>query len=154
VRLKLFKILLGVVLILIALEIPASDEDGELYCLAKNIYFEAGNQPLVGRIAVAQVTINRKNHSLFPNSICDVVYQGGEVRNKCQFSWYCDGRGDTPTDSDTWLKNFILANDILNGISLDITEEALWYHADYIDKPYWAHELTETVKINNHIFYK
>jgi len=81
VRLKLFKILLGVVLILIALEIPASDEDGELYCLAKNIYFEAGNQPLAGRIAVAEVTINRKNHRLFPNSICDVVYQGGEVRN-------------------------------------------------------------------------
>ena len=66
----------------------AYDENGEAHCLAKNIYFEAGNQPLAGRIAVAQVTINRRNHSMFPNTICEVVYQGGETRNKSQFSWY------------------------------------------------------------------
>ena len=47
-------------------------------CLAKNIYFEAGNQPLAGRIAVGQVTINRRNHGMFPHTICEVVYQGGD----------------------------------------------------------------------------
>ena len=51
----------------------AYDANEDVYCLAKNIYFEAGNQPLAGRIAVGNVTINRKNHKMFPNNICDVV---------------------------------------------------------------------------------
>ena len=56
--------------------VEASDENEEAHCLAKNIYFEAGNQPLAGRIAVAQVTINRRNHGMFPNTICEVGQQG------------------------------------------------------------------------------
>ena len=39
--------------------IVASDIDEELICMAKNIYFEAGNQPLAGKLSVAFVTINR-----------------------------------------------------------------------------------------------
>ena len=66
----------------------ASDENEEAHCLAKNIYFEAGNQPLAGRIAVGQVTLNRRDHGMFPNTVCNVVYQGGESRHRCQFSWY------------------------------------------------------------------
>ena len=60
----------------------AYDENEEAHCLARNIYFEAGNQPLAGRIAVGQVTINRRNHGLFPDNICDVVHQGGEKRHR------------------------------------------------------------------------
>jgi len=132
----------------------ASDENEDIYCLAKNIYFEAGNQPLAGRMAVAYVTINRMNHGLFPDNICDVVYQGGETKYRCQFSWYCDGKHDIPTDSETWLSSLVLANKLLNSYSLDITEGSLWYHANYIEDPYWSKELTLTVIINNHIFYK
>jgi spore germination cell wall hydrolase CwlJ-like protein len=132
----------------------ASDESEDIYCLAKNIYFEAGNQPLAGRMAVAYVTINRMNHGLFPDNICDVVYQGGETKYRCQFSWYCDGKHDIPTDSETWLSSLVLANKLLNSYSLDITEGSLWYHANYIEDPYWSKELTPTVIINNHIFYK
>ena len=135
-------------------KVEASDVDGEAYCLAKNIYFEAGNQPLAGRIAVGQVTINRKNHGMFPHTICEVVYQGGETRHRCQFSWYCDGKSDVPTDSETWMESIILAFRLLNFDDMDITEGSLWYHANYIDKPYWSDELTPTVVINNHIFYK
>ena len=133
----------------------ASDENGEIFCLGRNIYFEAGNQPLAGRIAVGQVTINRRDHGLFPDNICDVVHQGGEKRHRCQFSWYCDGKPDTITDSETWLASLVLANKLLNYEGqLDITEGSLWYHANYIDMPYWSDELTPTVIINNHIFYK
>ena len=132
----------------------AFDQDEEAHCLAKNIYFEAGNQPLAGRIAVGQVTINRRDHGMFPHTICEVVYQGGETRNRCQFSWYCDGKHDTPTDSETWLDSIVLAFRLLNFDDMDITEGSLWYHANYIEDPYWAKELTPTVVINNHIFYK
>ena len=132
----------------------AFDQEEEAHCLAKNIYFEAGNQPLAGRIAVGQVTINRRDHGMFPHTICEVVYQGGETKNRCQFSWYCDGKHDIPTDSETWLDSIVLAFRLLNFDDMDITEGSLWYHANYIEDPYWASELTPTVVINNHIFYK
>ena len=84
--------------------LQASDENGEAVCLAKNIYFEAGNQPLAGKVAVAQVVLNRMEHSAYPKDICGVVYQAKwkenwkgtmlPVRNQCQFSWFCDGKSD------------------------------------------------------------
>ena len=69
-------------------------------CLARNIYFEARNEPFAGQFAVAMVTLNRVHDKQFPNSICEVVYQGihwpsGHPKlNRCQFSWYCDGKND------------------------------------------------------------
>ena len=104
----------------------AYDKDSEAHCLAKTIYFEAGNQPLAGRIAVGQVTINRRNHGMFPHTICEVVYQGGETKHKCQFSWYCDGKSDVPTDSETWMESIILAFRIINFDDMDITDGSLW----------------------------
>jgi len=154
IRYNLLMLLVFLILLLTTCGAFASDEDEEVFCLARNIYFEAGNQPLAGRIAVGQVTINRRNHKLFPNTICEVVHQGGERRNKCQFSWYCDGKHDIPTDSETWLASDILAYRLLNYDDMDVTEGSLWYHANYIDKPYWSDELTPTVVINNHIFYR
>ena len=56
----------------------AWDENGDAVCLAKNIYFEAGNQPLAGKVAVAQVVLNRIDHSSYPDDICGVVYQAKE----------------------------------------------------------------------------
>ena len=133
-----------------------------LMCLALNVYHESKNQSLIGQYAVAQVTLNRVKDERFPNNICDVVKEGLTykwnpdipIRNKCQFSWYCDGKHDIPTDSETWLSSHILAFRLLNYDDMDITEGSLWYHANYIDKPYWSAELTPTVIINNHIFYK
>ena len=147
-------ILLSLALLVTCSSVEASDENEEAHCLAKNIYFEAGNQPLAGRIAVGQVTLNRRNHGMFPNTVCNVVYQGGETRYRCQFSWYCDGKSDVPTDSETWMASIVLAYRLLNFDDMDITEGSFWYHANYIDMPYWSEELTPTVIINNHIFYK
>lgn len=140
------------------------DENGEAFCLAKNIYFEAGNQPLAGKVAVAQVVKNRVESPDFPNTYCDVIYQVKEYRQTwkgtwvpklgmCQFSWYCDGKSDEPKDSKTWIESYQIANNFMMAPTWDLTEGALWYHADYI-YPYWAEHLNETVTINNHIFYK
>lgn len=137
--------------------------DQDKVCLAKNIYFEAANQSFAGKLAVSHVVINRVMDTQFPDTICDVVYQaytkinwrGNEVpiRNKCQFSWYCDGLSDEPLDSKTWAKSLIIADMVLTGAQPDITEGALWYHADYI-LPYWADELEYVTTIDEHIFYK
>jgi spore germination cell wall hydrolase CwlJ-like protein len=63
-----------------------------LSCLALNIYREAGHEPFEGKVAVAQVTINRTRDPNFPDTVCEVVYQKNSFMGKvvCQFSWYCD----------------------------------------------------------------
>ena len=144
-------------------KIEASDPNNEAYCLAQNMYFEAGNQPLAGKIAVSQVVINRTQHMNYPETICGVVYQAKwkenwkgnlmPVRHQCQFSWFCDGKSDDPEDSKTWVQCLTLARNILQGAYGDITEGATHYHSVYVN-PYWADSLNETVIINEHIFYK
>ncbi len=142
---------------------PEEQENYDRYCMAQNIYFESANQSFAGRLAVAHVVINRMDDLQFPNTVCGVIYQaktrenwkGNEVpiRNQCQFSWYCDGLSDEPVDSATWIKSLYIADLVLTGKYPDITEGALWYHADYI-YPYWADELEYVTQIEDHIFYK
>jgi len=87
----------------------------EMICLAENIYFEARAESVEGKAAVANVTRNRVESDRFPNTYCEVVYQGPvreswktkqdkslaqkdrvyyPRKHKCQFSWYCDGKKD------------------------------------------------------------
>ena len=72
--------------------VSAESIEKDLECLALNIYREAGHEPFEGKVAVAQVTLNRVVDSRFPNTVCDVVYEKTAVYSKviCQFSWYCD----------------------------------------------------------------
>ena len=145
--------------------LASSDSENEdRYCLAQNIYFEAGNQPFAGKLAVAHVTLNRVFDLQFPNTICDVVYQTktytkswtGKMipaRGMCQFSWYCDGKSDDPKDSLTLIEAIRVADIAMQDTTFDITSGSLWYHADYIH-PYWADHLTYVIQIENHIFYK
>ena len=132
----------------------AQDLKEELDCLARNIYFESRNQPLAGRLAVGQVTMNRVDSPKFPNTVCDVVMQGGERLHRCQFSWYCDGEIDYPSDEIRFREASDLAITVYVRGFPDLTEGALWYHANYIKQPDWARSKTITVKINEHIFYK
>ena len=139
----------------------------ETMCLADNIYHEARNQGTAGQLAVAAVTINRVNDERFPDSICGVVKQGphraswkgtGEmipVRHRCQFSWYCDGKDDTPQDMTTFQNIYDLSYEIVYGNIqvLDITDGATHYHADYVN-PSWASSKEKTIEIEDHIFYR
>ena len=145
-------------------QVHASDENGDVFCLAQNIYFESANQPLVGKIAVAQVVMNRMALPSYPHTVCGVVYQSKHwrtnwkgnqvpVRNKCQFSWYCDGKSDMPTDSATWILSMEVAREVISGRYHGIVEGASHYHSTRVD-PYWSDSLTEMVTIDQHIFYK
>jgi len=139
----------------------------ELTCMAKNIFFEAAIESTAGKLAVAQVTLNRVNSKYYPNTVCEVVYEGQHytnqtgqsypVRDRCQFSWYCDGKGDEPrADSKLWKDTQELAKYVLlrQDELPDITDGALNYHADYIDAPRWAGRKHKTAKIDTHIFYR
>ena len=132
----------------------------ELECMSKNIYFEAALESTAGKLAVAQVTMNRVNSSRYPNTVCKVITQGRHyesglpVKNRCQFSWYCDGKLDEPHTGAMWRESTEIAVYVLSNPNLkDITDGATHYHADYIPSPIWADPRRKTVKIDTHIFY-
>jgi spore germination cell wall hydrolase CwlJ-like protein len=133
--------------------VEPADFDAALHCLALNVYHEARSEPQAGQLAVAAVTLNRMRSEAFPDSVCAVVKQGGEQRNRCQFSWWCDGKSDRPTEAEAWNKAQRISRLALLGLVDDPTDEALYYHATYV-KPRWSRKLERTVRINQHIFYR
>ena len=143
-------------------------------CLALNMYHEARNQGSAGLLAVSSVVLNRVKDKRFPNTICEVIEQGPTreswktrqtpdpndavfypIKNRCQFSWYCDGKSDVPKQVKTWKRLLTIANSIVyNKFDfVDITDGALFYHADYVT-PAWAKTKIKTVEIQDHIFYR
>ena len=134
-------------------------------CLAKNIYFEARNEPFAGQFAVAMVTLNRVHDKQFPNSICEVVYQGlhwasgHPKRNRCQFSWYCDGKVDDVKNKRAYMESETIADlameqyKTLKSKGLDITEGARYYHT-YEVSPKWSKTFPIVGRIGDHIFYR
>ena len=133
---------------------PRLDIAEEISCLALNIYFEARNETLEGKRAVGHVVMNRVRDEAFPGSVCQVVQDGGEaVRGGCQFSWWCDGRSDSPLETLAWRESQEIAWDVLRGATRDPTRGALWYHADYVS-PDWSAGLAKARQIGRHIFYQ
>ena len=132
-----------------------------LVCLALNVYHEAKNQSTIGQIAVAQVVMNRVYDERFPNNVCDVVKQGLTykwnpsipIRHKCQFSWYCDGKSDTPKEKDAWLYAQMVADGVYYGKVHDLVDGATHYHAYYV-QPSWSDSKTYITRIDDHIFYR
>ena len=125
-----------------------------LMCMALNIYHESRSEEMRGQVAVANVTLNRVASDRWPDDVCSVVKQGYvKGKSNCQFSWFCDGKPDTPTDTVAWARSVLVANDVMMGYIPDITKGATHYHAKYV-KPYWAKSLSPTVSLGSHIFYK
>ena len=156
-------------------ELYTESSHPELYCLAKNIYFEAKSEPIAGQYAVADVVLNRVKDSRFPNTICEVVYEGPlreswqtkkqtdlddaeriyhPIRDRCQFSWWCEGKSDNIKDGDAWRKAQEIAYRLVNDYKhRGLTEGATHYHATYVN-PKWAPTLDLVGRIGTHIFYR
>ena len=132
-----------------------------IICMATAIYFEARGEPLAGKIAVAHTIMNRVDDTRFPDTVCDVVTQGPTyswkqdypVKNKCQFSFYCDGKSDVAANQEVFEDAVTIARAVIDGSMPDLSEGATHYHATYV-LPSWAASKTKTVTINNHVFYR
>ena len=130
-------------------------------CLAMNIYHEARGEPLAGQLAVGYSVMNRVADERYPNTICEVVHQArynawdmnNPIKHKCQYSWFCDGLADTPSDSRAMLESIVLSKKIINGTATDISEGATHYHAHYVD-PYWAVHMKPVLEVGDHLFYR
>lgn len=148
-----------------SLNLELENRAKQVECLAKNIYFEARNEPFAGQFAVALVTLNRVSDTAFPNTICKVVYQGIHTadgfpkRDRCQFSWYCDGNSDEVRNLKSFDKTQKIANlamlqySKLKSEGLDYTEGAIYYHT-YEISPRWSNSFPKVGRIGDHIFYR
>ena len=135
--------------------VTAELRERQLACLAKNIYYEAGHEPFEGKVAVAQVTLNRTKSGQFPEDVCQTIYQKNVVYSKviCQFSWACDrDTGVRPINKAAYNESMEVAKKVLlEGFRLPSLTNALYYHADYIN-PGWNRQ--KIAHIGRHIFYR
>jgi spore germination cell wall hydrolase CwlJ-like protein len=135
--------------------VTIKDRERQLDCLARNIYHEAGHEPFEGKVAVAQVTMNRAADSRFPSDVCGVVFQKNVFMEKvvCQFSWYCDSAVKLrPVNGPAYKESYEVAKKVLlEGFRLDILKNAMYYHADYVN-PKWGKP--KIGQIGRHIFYR
>lgn len=132
-------------------------------CLQEAMYLEAGNQGYEGMVAVANVIMNRVNDGNYPKTVCAVVHQGKRdeygrmIRDRCQFSYYCDGRTDVPTGNlkknQAWKMAREIAHDVVAKKNENIVGSALHYHADRVH-PTWADVYQQIKVVGNHIFYE
>jgi N-acetylmuramoyl-L-alanine amidase len=157
-------------------QLSPTKENRELFCLAENIYHEARNQSVAGKIAVSLVVLNRVSDRRWPNTICEVTHQGPTyeswktkkdkslpkddrvyypIRNKCQFSWWCDGLEEKiDFSSFQWQLSLQTAEKVLLTKKFSgMVEGANHYHADSVS-PSWRIKMTLITKIDNHLFYR
>ena len=133
----------------------------QVKCLAKNIFYEAGNEPFLGQVAVARVVVNRMNHG-FARTPCGVVYQSTSVEKivnnepqqvkLCQFSWVCEDKTEPNKNNPKYKQAEQIAHDVLVHDSYKdaIPKSALFFHNLTVD-PMWPYK--QVAKIGNHIFY-
>jgi spore germination cell wall hydrolase CwlJ-like protein len=135
--------------------LPASVfSKAEQKCLATGVYFEARGESLKGQAAVAQVILNRVRNPTYPSTICGVVYQNDHWRNRCQFSFACDGKKDRITNRSVYRMAEDVAMAVTAGkIFMPEVGSSTHYYADYVN-PRWARTMEKMKKIGLHIFYR
>ena len=141
---------------------PMAVGQQEINCMAKTIYFEAGNQPIAGKIMVGLVVIQRTKNPNYPATVCGVVHESrlwDGKRVDCQFSWYCFPHTidmNNIIQKKTWEKSLTIAKLLLsrNFYNAVDSDRMTMYHANYVH-PYWAQssQYKKFVVIGDQSFY-
>ena len=155
----LFAGLLGPIILLLIIFYSLPSKANDLDCLIEAIYYEARSEGMIPKIAVANVILQRVKDVRYPNTICEVVHQGKHrngriMRNKCMFSYYCDGKKEKEKDYTSLLEVLNVADLVLEGVLLERTLGATHYHAYYV-RPRWATKkrFKKLARVGSHIFY-
>lgn len=167
--------------------ITSTSQKDQILCLAHNIYFEARAESMSGKAAVANVTYNRVKDPRWPNTVCEVVGQGPKreswktrqtadptdaeyypIRNRCQFSWYCDGARDVvlterangrllKMNARAWQDSVqvaMWASGLARVSMSDNTKGSTFYYNHHLVTPWWSADYTYVGVIGNHTFMK
>jgi spore germination cell wall hydrolase CwlJ-like protein len=138
-------------------ELQLDPDPEELKCMADAMYFEARGEGREGMVAVGYVIMNRMSDSRFPSTVCGVTKQGKyvngkPVRNRCQFSWFCDGISDIVKDIKAYILATDLATSVLTGRMLNPIGNSLYYHEISV-RPRWSRVFLKTRRLGRHVFY-
>ncbi|MFK5892903.1 MAG: cell wall hydrolase [Pseudomonadota bacterium] len=125
-----------------ALEL-SEGESSNVMCLAINSYMEANTEPLLGKLAVSQVVLQRQFDKRYSSSICEVIQQGKNEEG-CQFSWMCDGKDNniyfiTKAQRTAWFNNLYAAKLMLSDnapVIKEIIGATLYHRVDI--HPWWV----------------
>ena len=120
--------------------------ENDLYWLSRIISAEAAGEPFLGKIAVGNVVINRKNSSSYPNSIYGVIF---DRKHGTQFSPVSYGTiYNTPT-----AESIIAAKICLEGYS--VSDEILFFvNPRYATSNWISNNRPFAFRIGGHYFYK
>lgn len=127
-------------------------------CLALAIYQEARGEPRIGQRLVAHAILNRVHSSAYPDTICGVVYQNAHRRNRCQFSFACDRRCDTPKNPRAVVVALkvaakALADDRAGKNPFPEAFETVTHYHRYNILPAWSKKLIPLGRIGDHVFF-
>ena len=130
----------------------------EELCLVQAIYFEARGESFIGQLAVGSGILQRLESKSFPDTICGVVqsgkyWKGNPIKNKCAFSYWCDGKTEKMYNYNSYDEAVNAANLVLGGASIALLNQATHYHAFYV-QPSWSTTMKRIIRIGKHIFYK
>ena len=147
-----------IVALVTGIKSPTATGYGDKQCLAEAMYYEARDQGWRGMLAVGIVIQNRVKDPRYPDDVCGVVTQGkywrgNPVKHKCQFSYYCDGKPERPSEKEAWRQAVDIAT-LLTTTEVEMTglEGATHYHAVWV-RPSWSKGLERRKQIGGHIFY-
>ena len=133
-------------------ELPLPEKVSETHkCLAEALYFEARGESVQGQIAVAEVILNRAAHPRFPDTVCDVIYQGSEEGSACQFSYACDDHPEEFKNSRAYDRSLRIAAFLLRHGAWGFARGAVYYHTHSVS-PTWAEQMKVLTEIGNHLF--
>ena len=120
----------------------AAVDPRQVECMAKVIVHEAGNQPIRGQIAVAQVIRTRVKDGRFGNTPCGVIKQRGQ---------FFDVDSYHPSRTDKrWNTAVEIATDTLNNEGEEVVPGALFFNATSVSNT----QRTRLAQIGGHIFYR
>ena len=131
----------------------------ELICLARNVYFEAGAEPIEGKQAVAQVVMNRVKTGGFPKTVCGVVKQKTKSielqKTICQFSWVCEEKKQVAVSSSAWGDSVYVAKVALTEKKVydKFNRNVLFFHEKHLETN-WKEKYKQVKVIGNHKFYR
>lgn len=133
--------------------LPKATGGEEWRCLSEALYFEARGEEVDGIFAVAEVILNRVDSPAYPDTVCEVVYQGTGRQFECQFTYSCDGKKETISDKEAYARVAKVARLMLDGAPRSLTDGATHYHTKSVH-PRWSRVYPETVRIGYHVFYR
>lgn len=152
--------------------VPDTEYTQELYCLAINTYHETRGENFESKLAVAQSVMNRvkdiDGEFRRYHTPCSVVHRshvdsnGLPVKNKCWYSWYCDGLPDHVRmykngkldilEQQAWKQSILTAFYAYHDLHEPIIDDSTHYYNYNTANPRWAGEYEFVVDIGEHRF--